>query len=176
MKKIDLVTGILELDKKIIARLDPFYDAGLRDIYEIFSMFNFEEAANVLLEGVLGNLFSEGTQNYRYGHEEKEDVAKYLLSKKTNLAETAITDEVLEVIDILLDIEKERYMTYTKFADMGVTFDIPEAMECIQDFIYKLVDSNVGDAIYGYCDDEITKEELLDFIMSKLEGSEALQK
>ncbi|WP_304522268.1 hypothetical protein [Bacillus toyonensis] len=36
-------------------------------------------------------------------------------------------------------------------------------------------DSNVGDVIYGYCDEEVTKEELLDFIMDKLEKSEALQ-
>lgn len=174
MKKIDLVTGILELDKKIIAGLDPFYDAGLSEIYEIFSMFNFEEAANVLLEGVLGNLFSEGTQGYRYGNEDKEELSKYLLSKKASLSEIVTIDELLEVIDVLVDIEKERYITYNKFADMGVTFDIPEAMECIQDFIYKLVDSNIGDAIYGYCDEEITKEELLDFIMGKLESSQTL--
>ncbi|EOP79367.1 hypothetical protein IGM_06346 [Bacillus cereus HuB4-4] len=167
MKKIDLVTGILELDKTITTGLDPFYDAGLSEIYEIFSMFNFEEAANVLLKGVLGNFFSEGTQGFRHGNEDKEELSKYLLSKKASLSETVTIDELLEVIDVLVDIEKERYMTYNKFADMGVTFDIPEAMECIQDFICKLVDSNIGDAIYGYCDEEITKEELLDFILGK---------
>ncbi|MGE7885386.1 hypothetical protein [Bacillus sp. NPDC094077] len=174
MKKLDLVINILDLNKRANGGLEPLYDAGLTEIYEVFYMLDFKESANVLLCNIFGDVFSENIEDYCDGRESRENFSERLLTCKADLIDPVIKSEIFEIIKILVDIEKERYITYNKFADMGVTFDIPEVMGCIQDFIYKLVNSNVADAIYGYCDEEITKEELLDFIMSKLENTQAL--
>ncbi|PFK27899.1 hypothetical protein [Bacillus cereus] len=167
MQKIDLVVSIIDLDKTINKGFVPIEEAGLNGAYELFSMFDFEEAANVLLHGIFKNVFMENVANYCYEKENKEEFITRLLNCKPDLQEQVSPDEVLEIISLLLDIEKERYLTYLEFADLGITFDIPAVMDCVHDFIVELANCDLGDAISGYSDGEITKQEILDYISDK---------
>lgn len=169
MRKVDLVVSIIDLDKTINKGFKPIENAGLDGIYELFSMFDFEEAANVLLQGVFGEVFSENVERYCYEKESKEDFIAHLLNCKSDLKDEANVDEKIKVLAVLLDIERERYLTCLEFADLGVIFDIPTVMDCIHDFIVGLANCNVGDAIYAYSDGEISKLEVLDFIFDKWE-------
>lgn len=66
-----------------------------------------------------------------------------------------------------MDIEKERQETYITFANLGVEFDIPEAMDSLEKFIDQLIGENAGDIVYFYTDGDMSKEEVLDFISDK---------
>ncbi|PEN09701.1 hypothetical protein [Bacillus pseudomycoides] len=167
MRKVDLVVAIMDLDKTINKGFAPIEEAGLNGIYELFSMFEFEETANVLLHGIFKDVFLENVKNYCYEKESKGDFIAHLLNCKPDLQEQVTSDEVLEIISVLLDIEKERYLTYLEFADLGITFDIPAVMDCVYDFIIELANCDLGDAISGYSDGEITKQEILDYISDK---------
>ncbi|MFA2694515.1 hypothetical protein [Bacillus mycoides] len=169
MRKIDLVVAIMDLDKKINKGLEPIEEAGLDGIYELFSMFDFEEVANVLLQGLFEEVFSENVERYCYEKESKGDFIAHLLNCKPDLKDLVTVDEKIKVISVLLDIERERYTTCLEFANLGVTFDIPAAMDCIHDYIVELANCNVGDVIYAYSDGEISKLKVLDFIFGKWE-------
>lgn len=160
MRKIDLVVAIIDLDKAINKRFKPIEEAGLDGIYELFSMFDFEDAANVLLHGIFKGVFLENVSSYCYEKESKEDFIAHLLNCKPDLQGQVTLDEKLNVIGVLLDIERERYLTCLEFADFGITFDIPVIMDCVHDFIVELANCNIGDAIYGYSEDEITRLEV----------------
>ncbi|WP_088338763.1 hypothetical protein [Bacillus cereus] len=168
MRKVDVVVSLIELEKNIFKALNPLEKAGLDSIFEVFSMLDFEDAANILLENVFKDVYFENIQHFRFGTENKEEFTNRLLKIKPELSWLISQDETLKVISVLLDIEKERQEIYITFANLGVEFDIPEAMDCVHNFIIELVGYNIGDGIYGYNDDILTKQEVLDFISDKL--------
>ncbi|MCU5408067.1 hypothetical protein [Bacillus cereus] len=168
MRKVDVVVSLIELEKRISKVLKPLEEAGLDSIFELFSMLDFEDATNVLLENVFKDVYFENIQHFRFGTENKEEFTKRLLKIKPELSWLISQDETLKVISVLLDIEKERHEIYITFANLGVEFDIPEAMDCVRNYIIELAGYNIGDGIYGYNDDILTKQEVVDLISDKL--------
>ncbi|MEB4819675.1 hypothetical protein [Bacillus thuringiensis] len=168
MRKVDVVVSLVELEKIIFKALNPLEEAGLDSVFEIFSMLDFEDAANILLENAFKDVYLENIQHFRFGTENKEEFTNRLLKMKPELSWLISQDETLKVVSVLLDIEKERHEIYITFANLGVEFDIPEAMGRVHNFIIELVGCNVGDGIYGYNDEKLTKQEVLDLISDKL--------
>ncbi|PGC22725.1 hypothetical protein COM23_20715 [Bacillus wiedmannii] len=167
MRKIDLVTKLLNLETSIMQGLKPISDAGLDGIYEIFTMLEVEDAVNVLLKDVFRDLYLENVTPYCEGSETKEEFTERLIHIKHDLADDISPDEKLELISVLLDMEQERYLTYIEFSDLGVSFDILPTMDALYDFINQLISVDLGDAIHVYTDGEISKQEILDFISDK---------
>lgn len=168
MRKVDVVVSLVELEKNIFKALNPLEKAGLDSVFEIFSMLDFEDAANTLLENAFKDVYFENIQHFRFGTENKEEFTNRLLKIKPELSWLISQSEILKVISVLLDIEKERHEIYITFANLGVEFDIPEAMDGIRNYIIELVGYNIGDGIYGYNDDILTKQEVVDIISDKL--------
>ncbi|PHF54793.1 hypothetical protein COI48_30575, partial [Bacillus thuringiensis] len=69
MRKVDVVVSLIELEKRIFKALNPLEEAGLDSIFELFSMLDFEGAANVLLENVFKDVYFENIQHFRFGTE-----------------------------------------------------------------------------------------------------------
>ncbi|MGH0578532.1 hypothetical protein [Bacillus paranthracis] len=167
MRKVDVVVSLIELEKRIFKALNPLEEAGLDSIFGLFSMLDFEDATNVLLENAFKDFYFENIQHFRFGTESKEEFTNRLLKIKPELSWIISPDETLKVISVLLDIEKERQETYITFANLGVEFDIPEAMDSLEKFIDQLIGENAGDIVYFYTDGDMSKEEVLDFISDK---------
>ncbi|PFV81737.1 hypothetical protein COL05_12850 [Bacillus sp. AFS059628] len=167
MRKIDLVTKLLDLETSIMQGLKPISDAGLDGIYEIFTMLEVEDAVNVLLKGVFKELYLENVTPYCEGSETEKEFTERLIHIKHDLADDISPAEKLELISFLLDMERERYLTYIEFSDLGVSFDIYPTMDALYDFINQLISVDVGDSLHCYTNGEISKQEILDFISDK---------
>lgn len=167
VRKVDLVTKLLDLETSIMQGLRPISDAGFDGIYEIFTMLEVEDAVNVLLKDVFKDVYLENGTPYCEGSEAEEEFTERLIHIKHDLADDISLDEKLELISVLLDMEQERYLTYIEFSDLGVSFDIHSTMDALYDFINQLISVDIGDAIHVYTDGEISKQEILDFISDK---------
>lgn len=167
MRKIDLVTKLLDLETSIMQGLKPISDAGLDGIYEVFTMLEVENAVNVLLKDVFKDLYLENVTPYCEGSETKEEFTERLIHIKRDLADNISPAEKLELISVLLDMERERYITCLTFSDLGVSFDTPSTMDALYNFINQLISVDVGDTIHVYTDGEISKQEILEFISDK---------
>lgn len=172
MKRIDVLIKIFEIEYEIKNLLDPIYEGGLKDIFEIFHL-NFENAAHVLLnydvfkDGLSYNVDDMFANKWRLNN-----FVRICLEEQPNLNEEMRKEDTIKVIIELAKIERKRWKTYSFWSEKGVSFDFFDESP-LEELIDELLNFELGYVLHDFSNNGMDEGELKEYLMGLLqEGSD----